>query len=138
MLTDKGILKAIWAGMYILCCVLGFLPEQSGANRVLLMILAVAFFAAPGWLVWVSLGKKDIATLKLVRLLSLLSLCGTVLLIVCNLFSVLGPQWLGDVLYYALVILSTPMICGHYWVLSLTLWAALLWGSIFALKKLTT
>ena len=136
MLRDKGILKAIWAGMFILCGVLGFLPAQEGANRVLLVILAVVFFAAPGWLVWVSLEKKDLATLKLIRLLSLISLVGTMVLIVCNLFSVLGPQWLGDILYYALVILSTPMICGHYWVLSLTLWAGLLWGSILALRQL--
>lgn len=135
MLKDKGILKAIWAGMFILCCVLGFLPSQTGANRVLMVLLAVLFFAAPGWLVWVSLQKKDVQSLKLVRNLSLLSLAGTLVLIVANLLSVLGPTWLGDLLYYMLLVVSTPMLCGHYWVLSLMLWAILLWSSLLALRK---
>lgn len=138
MFREKGILKAIWAGMFILCMVLGFLPAQSGGNRVMLVLLAVAFFAAPGWLVWVSYEKKDTKTLKLVRNLSLISLAGTLVLIIANMMSVLGPEWLGNLLYYILVIFSTPMVCGQYWVLSLALWAALLWGSIFALRKLKT
>ena len=135
MLRDKGILKAIWAGMFIVCSVLGFLPPQTGANRVLLVILTVLFFVAPGWLVWVSYTKGDRATLRLVRLLCAISLGSTVFLLICNFLSVLGPAWLGNVLYYALVIFSTPMLCGHYWVLSLLLWSALLWSSHAALKK---
>ena len=138
MLKDKGVLKAIWAGMFIFCCVLGFLPSQTGANRVLMVILAVLFFVVPGWLVWLSLQDKDRATLKLVMRLSFLSLLSTMVLIVANLLSVLGPTWLGDVLYYLLLVVSTPMLCGHYWVLSLTLWAVLLWGSMLALKTLKT
>jgi len=136
MLKEQGIVKTIWAGMFILCMVLGFLPPQTGASRVLLVILALVFFAAPGWLVWISYEKKDVQSLKLVRLLSLLSLSGTLVMIVVNMLSVLWPEWLGNLLYYILVILSTPMICGQYWVLSLTLWAALLWSSIFMLRKL--
>lgn len=136
MLKDKGILKAIWVGMFLLCCVLGFLPTQTGANRVMMVMLTVLFFAAPGWLVWVSYEKKDRKTLKLVRSISGASLGGTLVLIVANLLSVLGSEILGDILYYLLVIWSTPMLCGHYWVLSLCLWAALLWGSMLALRKL--
>ena len=135
MFSDKGILKAIWAGMFILCGVLGFLPAQEGANRVLLVSFAVLFFAAPGRLVWVSLRKKDVGQLKLVRNLSLLSLAGTLILVMANMLSVLGSQALGTTLHYFLGIWSTPMFCGHYWVLSLGLWAALLWGSLLALKQ---
>ena len=135
MIKDKGILKAIWAGLFLLCSVLGFLPEQSGANRVLLVIFAVAFFAPPARLIWVSYREKDLGQLRLVRNLSLLSLGGTMVLILCNLLSVLGSENLGDGLYYLLAFWSTPMFCGHYWVLSLLLWALLLWGSIFALGK---
>ena len=136
MLKDKGVLKAIWAGMFILCGVLGFLPAQEGANRVLLVALAVLFFAAPGWLIRVSYVNQDAKQLILVRNLSLASLVGTLVLIVANLMSVLGSEALGDALYYILAAWSTPMFCGHYWVLSLTLWAALLWGSLLALRKL--
>ena len=136
MLKDKGILKAIWVGMYLLCLILSFLPAQEGANRVLLVLFAVLFFAAPGYLIWISLNNRDLATLRLIRLLSLVCLVGTTVAIVCNFLSILGPDWLGDVLYFLLLVLSVPMICGHYWVLSLTLWAALLWGSVLAIKKL--
>ncbi len=136
MLQDKGILKAIWAGMFILCGVLGLLPSQTGANRVLLMVFAVLFFAPPAWLIRVSYQKKDASQIKWVRNMSLLSLGGTVVLIVANLMSVLGSQALGDGLYYILAAWSTPMFCGHYWVLSLGLWAMLLWGSLLALRKL--
>ena len=135
MLQDKSFLKAIWAGMFILCCVLGFLPPQEGAAKVLLVALAVLFFAAPGYLVWLSWQRGDAAQLKLVRNLSIISLSGTLVLIMANLFSVLGPTWLGDVLYYVLVIFSTPMVCGQYWVLSLILWAALFWSCVTALRN---
>lgn len=136
MLRDKSFLKAIWAGMFILCCVLGFLPSQKGVAKVLMMALTVLFFAAPGYLVWLSWQRCDVQQLKLVRNLSIISLCGALVLIMANLFSVLGPTWLGDVLYYALVIVSTPMVCGHHWVLSLTLWAVLLWSCVMALRSL--
>ena len=38
-------------------------------------------------------------------------------------------------LYYLLVVVSTPMICGRYWVYSLLLWAILLWCCIAALRR---
>ena len=135
MLKDKGILKAIWVGMWILCGVLGYLPPQEGANAVLLAVLAVGFFAAPGWLVWVSYGKGDLGQVKLVRNVSLISLAGTLVLIVANMMSVLGTPELGNALYSILAAWSVPMFCGQYWALSLLLWAMLLWGSQLALRK---
>ena len=136
MLKEKGLWKAIWAGMYLLCAVLGFLPPQEGGNRIMLVIFAVLFFAPPAWLLWLSYRNNDLPTLKLLRLLSAVSLGGTLVLIVLNFLSVLWPGWLGDVLYFLLVILSVPMACSQYWVLSLGLWAALLWASILALRQL--
>lgn len=136
LLRDKSFLKAVWAGMFILCGVLGFLPDQQGATLALMVALAVAFFAAPGYLTWLSWRQGDARELKLVRNLSAISLGSTLVLIMANLFSTLGPTWLGDVLYYALTVVSTPMMCGHTWALSLTLWAALLWSSIIALREL--
>ena len=137
MLKDKGILKALWAGMFILCAVLGFLPAAEGANKVLLIFFAALFFVPPGADVYFSWKRKDKAELRLVRNLSLISLIGTTVLLVANVLSVLSPSMsLGYVLYYLLVIVSTPMICGQYWSYSLLLWAILLWCCIFALRKL--
>ena len=136
MLKEKGLWKAIWAGMYLLCAVLGFLPPQEGGNRIMLVIFAVLFFAPPAWLLWLSYRDSDLPTLKLLRLLSALSLGSTMALIILNFLSVLWPDWLGDFLYFLLLVLSVPMLCGQYWVLSLMLWAILLWGSLLALGNL--
>ena len=136
MLKEKGLWLAIWAGMYLLCAVLGFLPPQEGGNRVLLVILAFLFFAPPGWVLWLSLNSGDLQTIKRLLLLSAVSLGSTMVLIVLNFLSVLGPDWLGDFLYFLLIALSAPMLCGQYWVLSLTLWAILLWSSLLALRHL--
>ena len=136
MLKEKGIWLAIWAGMYLLCAVLGFLPPQEGGNRVLLVILALLFFAPPGWVLWLSLHSDDLQTIKRLLLLSAVSLGSTMVLIVLNFLSVLGPDWLGDFLYFLLIALSAPMLCGQYWVLSLTLWAILLWSSLLAWRHL--
>ena len=136
MLKEKGLWLAIWAGMYLLCAVLGFLPPQEGGNRVLLVILALLFFAPLGWVLWLSLHSGDLQTIKRLLLLSAVSLGSTMVLIVLNFLSVLGPDWLGDFLYFLLIALSAPMLCGQYWVLSLTLWAILLWSSLLAWRHL--
>ena len=137
MLKDNGILKALWAGLFILCAVLGFLPTPTGGNKVLMMLFAALFFVPPGVDLYFSWQRKDKAELRLLRNISLISLIGTTVLLVANVLSVLSSSLvLGDVLYYLLVIVSTPMICAQYWAYSLLLWAVLLWCCIMALWKL--
>ncbi len=137
MFKDKGILKALWAGMYILCAVLSFVEISDGATRVLLLVIAILFFAPPGADLWFSLQRKDSGELRLIRNLSILSLAGTTVLLLANVLSVLTSSTaLGDVLHILLVLVSTPMICSHSWAWSLLLWAGLLWGSMAALRRL--
>lgn len=137
MLKDKGILKALWAGMFILCAVMGFLPATSGATKVMLMLFALLFFAPPFADLWFSWQRKDVQELRLVRNICLVSLGGTMVLLVANVLTVLSSGYgLGNVLYFFLVVVSTPMICGQYWAYSLLLWAVLLWCCIAALRKL--
>ncbi len=137
MLKDKGILKAIWAGMFIVCGVLGFIANPSGGAKVLLIVLSALFFVPAYADLYFSWKNRDIQELRLVRNLCLISLVSTLVVLVANLLSVLSrSEALGDWLYYVLVIVSTPMICGQYWVYSLLLWAVLLWCCIAALGKL--
>lgn len=136
MFKDKGILKALWAGMFIVCGVLGFISQPGSGAKVLMIVLAVLFFVPPFADVYFSIKRKDTAELRLVRNLCLISLGATMAVLIANVLSVLSESAvLGDVLYYALVIVSTPMICGQYWAYSLLLWAILLWSCIAALKK---
>ncbi len=127
---DKGILTALWAGMYILCCVLGFLPEQQGFSLYVLLIVSVAFFVPPFLLLQQAKKQEDQKTVKTVRLLSLLSLGLTTVLLVANFLSVLSSsEALGRVLHIGLGIVSVPMLSGGGMV-SLFLWACLLFASL--------
>lgn len=133
---DKGILKALWAGMYILCCVLGFLPAQQGFSYWVMLVVSVAFFVPPALLLRQARAQEDTKTVKLVRCLSLASLGVTTVLLVANFLSVLSvSEALGTVLYYVLAVLSVPMLCSQSWGISLFLWACLLFSSLPKRKK---
>ena len=88
MKLNKYILLAIWAGMFILCAVLGYLPPQEGANKWLLVIIALLFFLPPALLVYKCRREKDRKMLRLVRTVALTVLAATVVLLVINLMSV--------------------------------------------------
>ena len=144
MKLNKYILAAVWGGMYILCAVLGFLPPQEGANRVLLVIFGVLFFVPPGLLVYVCWKEKNKKWLRSVRMIALVVLITTVSLMLVNLMSItlllVMPEnaalVVGDILYYLLNLGSVPMMCGQYWGLGMTGWAVLLWTGIVVYKAI--
>lgn len=144
MKQNKYIWLAIWAGMYVLCAVLGFLPPQEGANQALLVIMALLFFLPPALVIYRSWLDRDKKMLRLLRLVALVVLIATVTVLVINLLSValilVMPESaaliVGDILYYLLILVSNPMICGQYWGIGLVGWAVLLWSTIYALKAL--
>ena len=117
----------VWGGLFILCGLLGFIPEPAGLGKWLLVVLSVGFFV-PGWILLYR-GKR-----KLIRNLSLLSLLVTLLLLVLNFMSGRASEAAGDFLYGLLVFLSAPMVCSQYWIISLFLWACLLMSSLKSKK----
>lgn len=110
---------ALWAVLFVICTCLGFVQNPSGFGKVLLILSSLIFFL-PGVLLlyW---GKS-----KQIRLICICSLGTSLVLLVANFFSVLASPAVGRVLNTLLMILSTPMFCSGYWVLSLFLWACLL------------
>lgn len=135
---NKKLLSITWAGMFILCAALGFIPEPEGALRFLMTALSVLFFLPAALLLAQAKKSRDNATLKLIRNLSAASLGMTVILIIANILSFLGSAALGDALYAILIILSSPMVCSGYWALSLFLWACLLVVSLDGLRQKRT
>jgi len=123
---NKNSLFSIWAGLFVICAVLGFIPNPQGAVRILLILFAIAFFIPPIGLLRTG-GKKE---RLLVRNLAALSLGLTTFLIILNFLSVAFSTAVGNALYTLLVIISTPMVCGQYWVLGLFGWAWLLFDSM--------
>lgn len=128
-------LYALWGGMFIVCAGLGFIPDPTGPVRGLLTAVSLAFFVPPALILRRSARTADPVPAKLVRNLSALSLALTLVLLVLNFLSALRSETLGDLLYWILVIVSSPMVCSGYWALSLFLWACLLMSSLSVLKK---
>jgi len=126
---NKKVLFVLWGVLFLLCAGLGFLPEPRGVLKGLMTALSVLFFLPPALLLY----RADRNTSCLIRNLSALSLGVTLVTLILNFVLAVGSELLGNVLHYILVIVSAPMICSGYWVLSLVLWACLLMGS---LKKL--
>lgn len=128
-------LFALWGVMFIVCSGLGFIPEPRGLLQGVLTVCALVFFIPGALLLRLSVQRRDRQTLSLVRNLAAASLGLTLVLLVLNFLAALRSEVLGDVLYYVLTIVSSPMVCSGYWVLSLFLWACLLTVSIQCLNK---
>ncbi len=119
------VLYMIWAGLYALCAVLGIIPTPTWLG----IAACIAFFIPPGVLLW----RRG--AVLLIRNLSLAWLGAALLLLILNILSVAMPATAGTVLYYSLVVVCSPMVCGHFWILSLFGWACLLMVSLKLLKK---
>ena len=119
---------ALWGVLFIVCACLGFVRDAAGFGKVLLVLSSLIFFL-PGVLLlyW---GQR-----KQVRIISICSLGATLVLLVANFFSVLASERVGDILYTLLVLISSPMACSQYWVLSLFLWACLLMATFLKPNK---
>ena len=128
---EKKHLYYLWAGLFILTALLGFITEPNGLLKALMVMAAVGFFVPPALL----LKQGDFQDIKLVRNLSLVSLITTTVLLVLNVMSVLASEAVGTGLYALLILLSAPMVCSQYWALSMFLWACLLMVSLKLLKK---
>ena len=123
---NKKTLLVLWGVLFVLCAGLGFIPEPQGFLKGLMTALAVLFFLPPAWLLY----RADRETVLLIRNLSALSLGVTLVTLILNFVLAVSSEFLGTVLHYVLVVVSAPMICSGYWVLSLFLWACLLMASL--------
>ena len=121
----RKLLYALWGVLFILCAGLGFIPEPVPVQARIMTALALIFFLPPAWLLY--RGERDDA--KLIRNLSALSLGLTTALLILNFFTAFRSEFLGQVMHYVLVIVTSPMICSGHWAMSMFLWACLLIAS---------
>ena len=127
-------LLILWGAMFILCAGLGFIPRPKAAG--LLTCLALLFFAPGAALCALAYRERDPGPLRLIRALAAGSLGGTLVALVLNFLTARMPEIVGQVLYGVLILVSSPMVCGQIWVLSLFCWACLLLGSHSLLRRL--
>jgi hypothetical protein len=132
---SNTVLYALWGALYALCAGLGFIAAP-GVGLVLLMrLLSLALFVPPLILNHRAAKAEDRQTLTLVRNLSGLWLLLTSILLVGNFLTVLSSETVGNILYYLLTIVCSPLVAGHSWALTIFLWAYVLFDSLAKLKR---
>ena len=132
---SKKTLYYIWGGLFILCGLLGFIPQPTGIVKALMLVSSLTFFVPGGILLYLGKKEEDYGTIGVVRNLSIIWLSVTLLLLVLNFLSGKASNAMGDFLYGLLTMLSAPMVCSQYWFLPLFLWACLLMTAISFRKK---
>ena len=128
------VLYIFWGCLYALCVGLGTVGDPAGFGKVLLVLTSLIFFLPPGYLLYDGIKNRRKKQVVVIRIISVVSLSLTLILLVANFLSVGASAAVGRRLYELLNLVSAPMLCSQYWVLSLFLWACLLWGS-FKKKK---
>ena len=127
----KTVLYSIWAAMYILCVGLAYIQNPPTASKVALAVIAVLFFVPGAILLWDAKQGNDKSGILRIRIISIVSLSLTLIAFIANLLSIRASQAVGDALYDLLILVSAPMVCGQYWILSLFLWSCLLSASFY-------
>ena len=128
-------LSIAWAVLYGFCAAFGFIPTPDGVLMALMVTLSLAFFVPPAMLLYRAVPREDWQTIRRIRNLSILSLGSTMTMLILNFLSVGASAAVGNVLYWLLILVSAPMVCGQFWAGSRFLWACLLMVSIAQLKK---
>ena len=129
------LLWILWAVAYGICTVCGFIPVTEDAISGLFILLSLGFFVPPALLIFRGVQNKQTQILRLIRNLSIISLIVTMVTIVLNFVSIQASAAWGTVLYWLLILVSTPMICAQHWVIGLFGWAMLLMTCLNYLKK---
>ena len=126
----------LWAGLFILCAGLGFIPEPAGLGKFCLVLLSLGFFVPPVCLLQYARKRGDRMNIRVVRNLSVASLVLTLVLIIANFMSLQASEFLGNMLYILLIIVSAPRVCAQYWIVSLFGWACLMiWANSLLQQK---
>ena len=125
----EWILYAAWLCLYILCVGLGTVEEVRGVGKVLFILTSLIFFIPGVWLLVMGIGEKNKKMVRRVRIISLCSLLLTVIVFCANLMAVTGSSETGAFLHDLLNLVSAPMFCAQYWIISIFCWACLLSAS---------
>ena len=129
------LLWIFWAAAYVICTVCGFIPADTHGLYGIFILLSLGFFVPPALLIFEAVQNKNRKILQIIRNLSLLSLGLTLVTILLNFVSIQASEAWGMVLYWILILVSTPMICSQVWVIGLFGWAMLLMTCLHYLKR---
>lgn len=131
----RKLLFALWGILFSLCAGFGFIPEPDGIMATVLTFFAVLSFLPPCTLLCLAVREGNRSDILLIRNLAALSLGLTLAALIANFLTAFSSETVGQILYYVLIIVSSPMVCSGHWATSLFLWACLLTISLKQLKR---
>ena len=128
------LLYGAWLCLYILCVGLGTVEQIAGIGKVFFVLTSLIFFLPGACLLAMGLKNKNRKTVLRVRIIAICSLALTVIVFCANVAAAAA----GSVSYFLndlLNLVSAPMFCSQYWILSLFGWACLLSSSFMKSEK---
>ena len=128
------ILYGLWLCLYILCVGLGTMDQIEGIGKVLFVLTSLIFFIPGVWILIMGIREKNKKTVLRIRILAICSLALTMIVFCANVAAVAKSGEVGNFLHDLLNLVSAPMFCARYWVLSLLCWASLLSASFMKRK----
>lgn len=125
----EKVLYGIWGAMAALCIGLGTLEADFLLLKIALGLIGVMFFVPGGILLYDALSAGNRKGVLRIRWISLLSLVLTVVSFLAFFITAARGAAAAEIFYDVLLILSCPMLCCQWWVISLFLWSCLLSAS---------
>ena len=129
------LLYAGWICLYILCVGLGTVGNMEGVGKVFFVLTSLIFFLPGAWLLGMGIKNKNRKTVLRVRIIAICSLALTLIVFSANVMAVSASAKVGNFLYDLLNLVSAPMLCSRYWIVSLFCWACLLSASFKKYEK---
>ena len=118
-----------WVCLYILCVGLGTVEDAEGIAKVFFILTSLIFFLPGCYLLYLGHKEQKKPMLLRVRIVSVCSLALTMIVFCANVIAVSASKDMGRNLYDLLNLVSAPMFCAQYWIISIFLWACLLSAS---------
>ena len=126
--TKELILYGAWLCLYILCVGLGTVENIEGVGKVFFVLTSLIFFLPGSCLLVMGKQENNKKTVLRVRIIAICSLVLTVVVFCINVMAAAAGM-VRPVFHDLLNVVSAPMFCSQYWVLSLFGWACLLSAS---------
>ena len=120
----------VWLCLYILCVGLGTIEEAAGIGKVLFILTGLIFFLPGVYLLHLGKREKNKKITLRVRIVAICSLSLTAIVFCANVIAVSADASVGRILYDMLNLVSAPMFCVRYWIISIFLWACLFSASL--------
>ena len=125
----EKLLYIVWGAMAVLCVGLGTLETDNLLMQIPLLLISIVFFVPPGILLYDALEAQNRKGIVRLRIISIVSLALTMVTLLAFFLTAMRSEEAASWLYEVLILVSCPMICSQYWLVSLFLWAILLYAT---------